>query len=443
MPSDLVLTLRVTTAGSRQLSSGAGQRFQCVAQTRAGACLQIAKGKHRMFMTTDSASCSFKVRYGILAFFLLVANLRPALTSVGPVLQEIRSSLDLSGAAIGLLGTLPLLVFAGFAPFARLGRVFGIEKTLAGCLALTAVGIALRSQGSIVALFGGTVILATGIGIANVLVPSVIKRDFPHQVGSMTTAYVMVMSLTGAVATGLAVPLAAHLVGGWRSSLAIWAAFAALALVGWLPETRKASAPVVAKQNDNEPAAKPIWRSALAWQVTVFMGLQFLTYYVMISWMPLFLVDHGESAAEAGWLLTLYQVVAFGVGFAAPALLRRGRDQRALAVVPSLVTALCNLGLTVEPRLAGLWLVVLGVSFGITFILAFALIGLRTGDHRRAASLSMMSQATAYLIAATGPVAFGWLHDLTAGWTGPMMSLLAVAVIQGVAGFGAGREGQA
>jgi MFS transporter, CP family, cyanate transporter len=269
-------------------------------------------------MTTKAAPRSFTVSYGVLAFFLLAANLRPALTSVGPVLEAIRSSLGLSGAATGLLSTLPLLIFASFSPLARLGDVFGIERTLAGCLALEVAGIALRSQGSIAALFGGTAIFAAGIGVANVLVPSVIKRDFPHRVGSMTTAYVMAMTLTGAVATGLAVPLSTHLAGGWRSSLAIWAVFAALALLCWLPETRKANAPIAAQRPDDGAAATPIWRSAMAWQVTVFMGLQFLIYYVTIGWMPLFLADHGASAAEAGWLLTLYQVVSFGVGVVAP-----------------------------------------------------------------------------------------------------------------------------
>lgn len=391
-------------------------------------------------MTIEAAPRSFTVNYNVLAFFLLAANLRPALTSVGPLLEAIRSNLGLSGAAAGLLATLPLLIFAGFSPFARLGQVFGLERTLAGCLALAAVGIAVRSEGSIAALFGGTVIFATGIGVANVLVPSVIKRDFSDQVESMTTAYIMVMALTGAVATGLAIPLAAHLDGGWRSSLAVWAVFAGIALLCWLPEARKASASVGAQQPDD--GAMPIWRSALAWQITVFMGLQFLIYYVTMAWMPVYLADHGLTQAEAGWLLTLYQVVSFGVGFVAPVLLRRRCDQRPLAVVASLVTALSILGLIAVPRLAGLWLLVCGVSFGITFILAFALIGMRTRDHRQAASLSTLSQATAYLIAATGPVAFGWLHDLTAGWTVPMASLLAITIIQAVAGFGAGREGQ-
>jgi CP family cyanate transporter-like MFS transporter len=384
---------------------------------------------------------SFKLSYGLFAFFLVVANLRPALTSVGPLLETIRSSLGLSDAAAGLLPTLPLLIFAGLSLFAHFGEAFGIEKTLAWCLALIAAGIALRSQGSIAAMFAGTAVFSAGIAVANVLVPSLIKRDFPDKVGGMTTAYVMVMTLTGAVATGIAVPLATHLVGGWRSSLAIWAAFAALSLLFWLPETRSANT-AVAEQPDNKAVVKPIWRSLLAWQVTFFIGIQFLIYFVTIGWMPPYLAALGVPAAEAGWLLSLYQLVGFAVGIVAPPLLRLGRDQRLLAVAACLVTAFGILGLLAAPRLAALWLAVCGASFGITFILAFALIGMRTADHRRAASLSAMAQATGYLIAAIGPVAFGWLHDLTTGWTVPMLSFAAVAVMQAVAGFGAGRQGQ-
>jgi CP family cyanate transporter-like MFS transporter len=365
-------------------------------------------------------------------------NLRPALTSVGPVLEEIRSSLGLSGTAAGLLATLPLLMFACFSPLARLAQAFGLERILAGCLALIAAGIALRSQGSVAALFGGTVIFAIGIAVANVLIPSLIKRDFPHQIEGMTTAYLMVMALTAAVATGFAAPLS-HLAGGWRASLAVWAVFAAISLLCWLPEVRKAGAPAAARKAEGE--TRPLWRSALAWQITAFMGLQSLFYYVIIAWMPAFLADHGVSPAEAGFYLTPFQMVAVGVGFAAPALLRRAPDLRPVAVAPSLVTALCVVGPMAAPQLAGLWLAICGVSVGITYILAFALIGMRTVDHRQAASLSAMAQAAGYLIAATGPVAFGWLHDLTAGWTVSMAGFLAVAVIQVAVGFGAGREG--
>ncbi len=381
---------------------------------------------------------SFTFSYGIFAFLFLVANLRPALTAVGPVVDDIRTSLGLSAAAAGLLAALPLLIFAGCSPLAGLARVFGLERILAGCLAVTAAGIALRSAGTAAALFGGTMILAAGIGVANVLVPSLIKRDFPLRIESMTTAYLMTMSLTAAVATGLAAPLAQRLAGGWRWSLAVWAVFAAVALLCWLPEVRKGGDAAAKQQPD---VAAPLWRSGLAWLITVYMGLQSLIYYVVLAWMPAYLADHGTSPAEAGFLLMLFQAVGFGVGFAAPPLLRRSPDHRLLAAATSLCAALAILGLMLAPRFAGLWLAVFGASLGITFILAFALIGLRTRDYRQAASLSTMALAAGYLIAATGPVAFGWLHDLTAGWMVPMAGLLAVTVGEAVVGLGAGRRG--
>ncbi len=392
-------------------------------------------------MTTAAASRSLRINYSVLAFFLVAANLRPALTNVGPLLEQIRTSLGLSSTVTGLITALPLPIFACFAPLARLGLVFGVERTLAGCLVFIAAGIVLRSLGSVAALFGGTAVFAVGIGIANVLMPSVIKRDFPDHVGGMTTAYVIVMTLAGAAATGLAVPLSIHLPGSWRTSLAVWAALAVLALLCWLPQMSRPADVIAARHTSHEDDGKPVWRSALAWQVTLFMGLQFLVYYVTLGWVPLFLADRGVSPTQAGWLLTLYQVMTFVAGLAAPVLLRYGRDQRAVAVLSCVVTAIGTFGLLLVPRLATMWLFVLGGSFGISFILAFAFIGMRARDHRRATSLSTLSQAVAYLIAAAGPPVFGLLHDLTAHWTVPMGSLAAVALIQAVAGFGAGRNG--
>jgi CP family cyanate transporter-like MFS transporter len=388
----------------------------------------------------NQASRSFPFSYGVLAFLLLVANLRPALTGVGPVLDEIRSSLGLSGAAAGLLSTLPLMIFGFFSPLAPLAQTAGLERTFAACLALIAGGVAVRSQGSVAALFGGTVIFATGIAVANVLVPSLIKRDFPHRIESMTTAYLMMMSLTAAVSTGVAAPLSASLPGGWRSSLAVWAGLAVLALVCWLPQLRAGGAPAAAAKLDG--GTKPMWRSAMAWQITAFMGLQSLFFYVLIAWLPAYLADYGVPRSESGLLLMLFQAVSFAIGFAVPALLRRSRDQRLLAVAPSLVTVTSIVGLAAAPQLAALWLVVSGISVGCTFILAFAFIGMRTADHRQAAALSAMAQSAGYLIASVGPVAFGALHDLTAGWTVPMASLAAAIVVQAAAGLGAGRPKQ-
>jgi len=378
------------------------------------------------------------VSYGVLAFLLVAANLRPALTSVGPVLQEITADLNLTGAAGGLLAALPLLIFGGFSPFARAGLAFGLERTLALCLVLTAAGIALRSSGSTATLFGGTVIFASGIAVANVLIPSLIKRDFPRQIERMTTSYLMVISLTAAVATGLAAPLADVLPGGWRSSLAVWAAFAALTLLAWLPRLRNAASGPPPKPLQE---GKPVWRSQVAWRITLYMGLQSLVYYVVLSFMPLYLADHGVARSVSGLWLTVSQAVGFSIGFVAPTLMRHGPDQRILATAPPVCTALAIVGLAFAPHLGFVWLVVFGASLGLTFILAFALIGMRTRDHREAASLSAMAQSAGYLIAAAGPFAFGWLHDLTAGWTVPMAGLVAIAAIEAIVGLGAGRDG--
>ena len=390
-----------------------------------------------MEITTKPKPRSVTVSYGVLAVLLVAANLRPALTGVGPVMQEIVADLQLSGAAVGLLAALPLLIFGVFSPFARAGVAFGLERTFALCLALTAAGIALRSSGSAVALFAGTVIFATGIAAANVLMPSLIKRDFPHRIEAMTTAYLMVLALSAAAATGLAAPLADHLPGGWRSSLAVWAVVAGLTLLAWLPRLRN---PRTEASPPPQDGATPVWRSPLAWRITVFMGLQSLVYYVVLSFMPFYLADQGVPRSLSGLWLTTSQMVGFAIGFVAPALLR-GPDQRPLAVVAPLVTALALLGLATAPQLGLVWLTVFGAALGMTFILAFALIGTRTRNHREAASLSAMAQSAGYLIAAVGPFAFGSLHDLTAGWRVPMTALVAITVTEAAVGLGAGRKG--
>lgn len=380
-----------------------------------------------------------EVSYAAMTLLLVAANLRPALTGVGPVLQEIAADLDLTGAAAGVLAALPLLIFGGVSPFARLGLAFGLERTLTLCLTLVAAGVALRSWGSTAALFGGTVVFAAGIAVANVLVPSLVKRDFPRRIEAMTTAYLMVISLTAAVATGLAAPLADVLPGGWRSSLAVWAALAGLSLLAWLPRLR--NAPEDAAPAPGDKRARPVWRSSLAWRITLYMGLQSLIYYVVLAFIPAYLAEHGIARSVSGLWLTLSQTVGFCIGFVAPALMRRSPDQRVLAATAPVFTALALAGLAFAPHLGLIWLAVFGASLGMTFILAFALIGMRTRDHREAASLSAMAQSAGYLIAAAGPVAFGWLHDLTAGWILPIAALVAVTACEAAAGLGAGRDG--
>jgi MFS transporter, CP family, cyanate transporter len=280
------------------------------------------------------------------------------------------------------------------------------------------------------------VMLAIGIASTNVLLPVLVKQHYPERVPAITTAYATTMAGVAALASGVAVPMADWLPGGWRSSLASWALFAAIALIFWLPHARseKRTADV-----PTGPAPHPPWCTLVAWQVTGFMGLQSTLFYIAISWFPAILRDAGFSATAGGWLLTLYQVAALLAGLAVPPLMRRFKDQRGLALGIAALSALGVLGILIAPRHAIAWMVLLGCGSGPSLILALSFMGLRARTQESAAALSLMAQGIGYLIAALGPVVFGLIHDHTGGWTIALLSVVAIAALQGLCGMGAGR----
>jgi MFS transporter, CP family, cyanate transporter len=374
----------------------------------------------------------------LIALLAVAANLRPALTSVGPLIEVIRHDLDLSATAAGLLNSLPLFAFAAFSPLAHFGNRIGVERALIAAMLVLIAGILVRSLGGSIGLFGGTLLLGASIAVGNVLLPSIIKRDFPHRIGGVTTAYAVVLALTAAIASGVSVPLARILPGGWQSALAFWAVPTALAIIPLTVRLRSGGAGDGA--NKIYTSAVSVWRSWLAWQVTIFMGLQSFLFYIVVGWFPSVLRDGGYTPGAAGWIVTLFQVVALTTTLAMPTLIRRGRDQRLLAVTTPLLIAIAILGLAAAPGAALIWIVLIGLGTGPTLILALAFIGLRSGDHRQAAALSLMAQSIGYFIAALGPIAFGLLHDLCHGWTVPLIALATSSLIQAIAGLGAGRN---
>jgi len=295
------------------------------------------------------------------------------------------------------------------------------------------LGIALRWVPATAGLFVGTVLIGTGIAVGNVLLPSLIKRDFPTKVGLLTSAYATVMGGVAAVASGVAVPISEVAPGGWYTALGCWVVFALVAVLLWIPRMR-----------DPRPAAQAIrghrlpWGSGLAWAVTAFMGLQSLGFYVVVTWLPQVLQDNGMSAATAGWLLFLFQAVAVLTGLAVPGALRWARDQRALATICSAVMLLGYLGLLVAPGLASLWSVVLGLGGGACLVLALAFMSLRAQDATMAGALSAMAQSVGYLLAAVGPVVFGLLHTTSSGWHVPIVLMCVAAAGQTLVALVAG-----
>ena len=376
----------------------------------------------------------------LTAMLAVAANLRPALTSVGPLIDLIRQDLGLSATVAGLLNSLPLFAFAAFSPLAHFANRIGIERALMVAMLALIAGILVRSFGGTSGLFGGTLLLGASIAVGNVLLPSAIKRDFPHRVSGITTTYAIMLGLTAAIGSGVSVPLARILPGGWESALAFWALPTALALFP-LALCLRASDPGDAKSK-SYAAAAPVWRSLLAWQVTLFMGLQSFSYYVAVSWFPSVLQDMGYTASAAGWIVTFFQVVALAATLAMPTLIRRSRDQRMLAVATPLLIVVALIGMIAAPGAALLWIVVLGIGNGPTMILALTFFGLRTRDHRQAAALSLMAQSIGYFIAALGPIIFGMLHDISHGWTVPLLAMAGSLIVQAGAGWGAGRNTQ-
>jgi CP family cyanate transporter-like MFS transporter len=377
----------------------------------------------------------------VLGIVLLAANLRPAFTALSPLIGEIRADTGISNGVAGLLTALPLLVFGLLSPIApRLAGRFGMESVLLASMLVLAAGILLRSAGTVAALFLGTVILGAAIAVGNVLLPSLVKREFPERAGLMTSTYSTALAVSAAIAAGASFPIADQVGVGWQVSLALWALPAFVAVLAWLPQIRGGRG-----ANDYAQASHGVgglWRSALAWQVTLFMGLQSLGYYVTLTWLPEILQEEaGMDASRAGWMLALAQAVGIASMFLAPVLAGRRPSQQGVVVAAVTLAGSGALGLLVAAgTVTALWVVLLGLGQGACFSLALTFFALRAPDSEHAATLSGMAQSVGYLLAAVGPFLFGVLRDATHAWSVPLGLLFAVAVCLLITGLGAARD---
>ncbi|MFG2288654.1 CynX/NimT family MFS transporter [Streptomyces sp. NPDC048595] len=372
---------------------------------------------------------------------LLALNLRPALVAVSPLAGTIRDDSGMSAAATSLLTALPLLCFGLLAPLApRLGRRLGMERSLLGTMALICLGTALRLLDSVVALFAGTIVIGAGIAVANVLLPGLIKRDFPSRAGLMTGLYSMSLFGGAALAAGVTVPVQQAAGLNWQATLACWGALAVLALVCWLPQVRSRTR---VPQEAAGAAAHPVrglWRDPLAWQVTGYMGLQSLSYYAAAAWLPTMLTDAGMSAGDAGWMLSFSSLLGIAGSFLAPVVVGRRLPAGVLAAVSAVLCAAALTGVLIAPVGGGyVWMVLLGLGQGAAISLALLFIVQRAPNARHTAQLSSMAQCFGYVLAATGPAVLGAVHDASAGWTVPLALLLALLLPQIAVGLGAAR----
>jgi MFS transporter, CP family, cyanate transporter len=374
----------------------------------------------------------------IAGILLIAANLRASITGVAPLLDMIRGSFELSTTQAGMLITLPLLAFAAVSPFAaHLAKAIGLERSLFAALLLIGVGIVIRSVGPVACLYLGTAIIGSGIAIGNVLLPSLLKRDFPDRIAMLTAIYALVMGVVAAASSAIAIPLARWSGLGWRFAVASLLLPALAALFLWLPQLANRTLPATGTAVPAHGA--PVWRSALAWQVTLFLGLNSFVYYVAISWLPAILHDAGYSPQQAGSLHGLLQLATAFPGLVLVPLVRRMKDQRMAAFVASIISMAGLLGLLLAPAWATAWTVCFGLGAGSTIILGLAFVSLRAAHSQQAAALSGMAQSVGYLLAAVGPALVGGLHDALGNWNAALGLCAALCFVMAVFGLFAGR----
>ncbi|KVV02133.1 putative transporter YycB [Pseudomonas sp. TAD18] len=372
----------------------------------------------------------------LLGMVLVALNLRPALSSMAPLLGEVSEYLGLSAAQAGLLTTLPVLCLGLFAPLAPiLARRFGTERVVLGILLVLGAGIVLRSYLGETGLFAGSILAGASIGVIGVLLPGIIKRDFAGHAGTMTGVYTMALCLGAALAAGATVPLSHYFDDSWQLGLGFWAVPAVIAAIFWLPQAGKRNG-----AHNVAYRVRGLLRDPLAWQVTLYMGLQSSLSYIVFGWLPSILIGRGLTPTQAGLVMSGSVIVQLVTALTAPWLATRGKDQR-LAIVLVMSMTLAGLFGCLYAPLDGLWgwAIVLGLGQGGTFSLALTLIVLRSRDAHVAANLSGMAQGIGYTVASMGPFAVGLVHELTGGWNAVGWIFAVVGIGAIIAGLGAGR----
>lgn len=397
----------------------------------------------------------------VIGILCVAANLRAPLTSVGPIVGFIRGSLHMSDTLAGMITTLPLFAFALCSPLApKLARKFGTEVVIFCSLIILTIGILMRSWLGYFGLFLGTVILGLAISVGNVLIPGLIKKEFPKKIGIMTGAYSSCMNVFAALASGISLPLASDAGLGWNGSLQFWAILSFVSMAIWFPQLRKKHTIGIGKAKNQHMITRShekieeranesksvkrtaIWKLPLAWQVTIYMGLQSMVFYCMVAWLPNILIQQGMDNNKAGWMLSLMQFGLIPMTFLASVLAGKKANQRMLVVVGSMcvITGLLGLLLFGGSSVTFLWIIILGIGGGITFSIAMMFFSSRTANADEAANLSGMAQSIGYLLAAFGPMFFGYMHDITSTWTMPLILLIVFAILCLFSGIGASRD---
>ncbi len=381
-----------------------------------------------------------RIGWTLLGVLAIATVLRPSVVVIGPVLRPLQTDLGLGSTAAALLTTLPVLCF-GVGAFAGpwLVRRLGVDIGLTVSVVLLIVGSLVRVLGGSALLFVGTAVTGGAIAVGNVLLPALVRRDFATRIGPITGLYTSTLAMSSGVAALTAVPLAALGGAGWRIPLGFWCLMAVVALAAWAPHQWRRRGPTDPGVDlPSHHSGLRLLRHPTVRSLTLYMGLQSIGFYAMVTYLPTILTDHGVSPSTAGALLSLAAVLGIPASLLVPIIAARMRDQRAVAVGTSVLPALGWAGLLLFPDINPLmWTVLLGIGTGATFPTALLLIGLRSSNPTVTPQLSAVVQGVGYLLAAGGPFMVGELHGMTSNWEA---ALVGLNILQLLAARSAGRS---
>ena len=374
----------------------------------------------------------------VFALMFAAANLRGGLVIIGPLVSDIRTSLDITAASFGVLMSLPLICFSLFSLIVPwMATRIAPMKVVALALAIITLGSATRLIEHYPAMVIGTLGLGMGIAVLNVLIPSLVKGLFPQHSSWLTGLYTLVLTLGAGVGVLTAVPLR-DLYQDWHAPLAAWTLMPLLALVLWLPMLR-----VNFRSTATTHVSTRIWRLPKAWSLALFMGLQSTHFYILATWLPRIFMDADLSDAEAGLMTALFTLCGLPGALLAPVIAARRPSQRGMMIIISLIGAIGVGGLMIAPAEGRyVWVMCLGLFGGSSLSLSLALIAMKSHDMRQATALSAMVQSTGYLIASVAPSFIGAFYDAHQSWTIPLTLMLIMLVAQTMAGWPIGGAGK-
>ncbi len=378
--------------------------------------------------------------WALLSLVFISLAIRPPVASIGPLVEELIRTEFLTLFQVSLMTSLPIVCF-GLGAFLSpaLVKRFTLNKAMMYVLIVLSVAMATRLIGGFPALMTSTIIIGLAIAIANVLIPTIVREQFPDRIELITGVYVTLLAISASFAAAIAVP-SSDLLGGWRGALAVWIIPAVLAIVFWVPLFRSESVGKITSVATHAEERKAVVRSSLTWGIVFFFGLQSGGFYSILNWLPSLLIDRGMSDVDAGSLLGLTTFVGVPSGFLASLLFRKFKSLSLIAVGMTSLTLAGLLMIWLTPELLVLACVITGFGFAATFPLSLTLIGSRASTSTQTTQLSALAQGWGYLISAAGTFGFGFLREVTGTWDASLVLVSVLTFIQLFAGAVAGRD---